>query len=123
MDFSTANQTMVSRAYYDVISRISDGADELFEFLGERYDKHQRAHEVYRLLDQRGARLSPASDGATPAAGRRAAHRGRGGAGHRDRADPGHRPRRWFPRAEDRSPQDLLWLRTSSWARSCSSVT
>ncbi len=65
MDFSTANQIMVSRAYYDVISRISDGADELFEFLGERYDKHDRAHEVYRLLDQRGARLSPANDEAT----------------------------------------------------------
>ncbi|MFN4351023.1 MAG: protein kinase domain-containing protein [Hylemonella sp.] len=65
MDFSTANQIMVSRAYYDVISRISDGADELFEFLGERYDKHQRAHEIYRLLDQRGARLSPANDEAT----------------------------------------------------------
>lgn len=65
MDFSTANQIMVSRAYYDVISRISDGADELFEFLGERYDKHQRAHEVYRLLDQRGARLTPSNDEAT----------------------------------------------------------
>ncbi len=65
MDFSTANQIMVSRAYYDVISRISDGADELFEFLGERYDKHDRAHEVYRLLDQRGARLSPTNDEAT----------------------------------------------------------
>lgn len=65
MDFSTANQIMVSRAYYDVISRISDGADELFEFLGERYDKHQRAHEIYRLLDQRGARLSPGNDEAT----------------------------------------------------------
>ncbi|MDP3702590.1 MAG: protein kinase [Hylemonella sp.] len=65
MDFSSANQIMVSRAYYDVISRISDGADELFEFLGERHDKHQRAHEVYRLLDQRGVRLTPARDDAT----------------------------------------------------------
>lgn len=65
MDFSSANQIMVSRAYYDVISRISDGADELFEFLGERHDKHQRAHEVYRLLDQRGARLTSANEEAT----------------------------------------------------------
>lgn len=64
MDFSTANQIMVSRAYFDVISRISDGADSLFEFLGERYDKHQRAHEIYRLLDQPGAR-APVSDEAT----------------------------------------------------------
>lgn len=58
MDFSSANQIMVSRAYFDVISRISDGADGLFEFLGERYDKHQRAHEIYRLLDQPGARAT-----------------------------------------------------------------
>jgi serine/threonine protein kinase len=65
MDFSSANQIMVSRAYYDVISRISDGAEELFEFLGERYDKHDRAHEVYALLDQRGARLSPAVNEST----------------------------------------------------------
>ncbi|MCZ8252158.1 MAG: protein kinase [Hylemonella sp.] len=64
MDFSTANQIMVSRAYFDVISRISDGADGLFEFLGERYDKHQRAHEIYRLLDQPGAR-APVDDAAT----------------------------------------------------------
>ncbi len=55
MDFSSANQIMVSRAYFDVISRISDGADGLFEFLGERQDKHQRAHEIYRLLDRRAA--------------------------------------------------------------------
>lgn len=62
MDFSSANQIMVSRAFYDVISRISDGADELFEYLGERYDKHDRAHEVYLLLDQRGARLTTEAD-------------------------------------------------------------
>jgi class 3 adenylate cyclase len=58
MDFCSPNQITVSRAYYDVISRISDGADEQFEFLGERYDKHERVHEVYLLLDQRGPRLT-----------------------------------------------------------------
>lgn len=60
MDFSDAGQIMVSRAYYDVISRISDGAEEMFKFLGERYDKHDRAHEVYQLLEQRGERLTRA---------------------------------------------------------------
>ncbi len=65
MDFSSPNQIMVSRAYYDVISRISDGAEELFEFLGERFDKHERAHEVYRLLDQRGVRLNAAASEST----------------------------------------------------------
>ena len=65
MDFSTPNQITVSRAYYDVISRISDGADEQFEFLGERYDKHERVHEVYLLLDQRGPRLTAGQGEAT----------------------------------------------------------
>lgn len=65
MDFSTANQIMVSRAYFDVISRISDGADGLFEFLGERYDKHERAHEIYRLLEQRSERPARAPDETT----------------------------------------------------------
>lgn len=50
MDFSSANQIMVSRAYYDVISRISDGAEAMFEFLGPRQDKHKRSHDIYRLL-------------------------------------------------------------------------
>lgn len=56
MDFSTANQITVSRAYYDVISRISDGAEAMFEFIGAKLDKHQRAHEVYTLVDPRAAR-------------------------------------------------------------------
>jgi serine/threonine protein kinase len=61
MDFSTANQIMVSRAYYDVVSRISDGADAMFEFLGARLDKHKRSHEIYALVDPHSAR--PASVG------------------------------------------------------------
>ena len=65
MDFSSAGQIMVSRAYFDVISRISDGAEEMFEFLGERYDKHDRAHEVYQLLEQRGERVTRAPDETT----------------------------------------------------------
>jgi serine/threonine protein kinase len=55
MDFSTANQIMVSRAYYDVISRISDGAEAMFESLGARLDKHKRSHEIYVLADPRTA--------------------------------------------------------------------
>ncbi len=56
MDFSTANQITVSRAYYDVISRISDGAEAMFEYLGPRLDKHKRSHEVYTLVDPNSAR-------------------------------------------------------------------
>lgn len=53
MDFSAANQITVSRGYYDVVSRISDGGQDMFEFLGVRLDKHKRAHDVYALVDPR----------------------------------------------------------------------
>jgi serine/threonine protein kinase len=56
MDFSAANQITVSRAYYDVISRISDGAPGMFEFLGARLDKHQRSHDIYALVDPQAVR-------------------------------------------------------------------
>lgn len=51
MDFSAANQITVSRAYYDVVSRISDGGQDMFAFLGVRLDKHKRSHDVYVLID------------------------------------------------------------------------
>ena len=56
MDFSSANQITVSRAYYDVISRISDGGEGMFEFLGARLDKHKRSHDVYALVDPNAVR-------------------------------------------------------------------
>lgn len=62
MDFSTANQITVSRAYYDVISRISDGGEGMFEYLGERLDKHKRAHEIYALVDPNAVRQAPAME-------------------------------------------------------------
>ncbi len=52
MDFSKANQIVVSRAYYDVISQISDNAASHFSYLGARTDKHQRNHEIYAVLDR-----------------------------------------------------------------------
>lgn len=55
MDFSNANEIMVSRAYFDVVSRISEDAERHFEYLGERQDKHQRVHEIYRLREHGAA--------------------------------------------------------------------
>jgi serine/threonine protein kinase len=54
MDFAQANQVLVSRAYYDVISRITDGTAELFQYMGQYEDKHGRLHEVY-AAHHRGA--------------------------------------------------------------------
>lgn len=52
MDFSKPNQIVVSRAYYDVISQISDNAANLFSYIGPHTDKHQRRHEIYTVLDR-----------------------------------------------------------------------
>lgn len=49
MDFAQPNQVLVSRAYYDVISRITDDTAEMFQYLGQREDKHGRVHEVYSV--------------------------------------------------------------------------
>lgn len=51
MDFARPNQIVVSRAYYDVISRITDTAGGLFDYLGPHMDKHLRSHEIYAVLD------------------------------------------------------------------------
>jgi serine/threonine protein kinase len=55
MDFAEGNQILVSRGYYDVISRITDGTADLFQFMGQYEDKHARMHEVYAVVPQRGA--------------------------------------------------------------------
>ncbi|TWO66958.1 protein kinase [Caenimonas sedimenti] len=49
MDFAQPNQILVSRAYYDVISRITDDTAEMFEYRGQYEDKHGRMHEVYAV--------------------------------------------------------------------------
>lgn len=55
MDFAQGNQVLVSRSYYDVISRITDDTADLFQYLGQYEDKHGRLHEVYAVANQRGA--------------------------------------------------------------------
>ncbi|MES2939990.1 MAG: protein kinase [Pseudomonadota bacterium] len=47
MDFAQPNQVLVSRAYYDVVSRITDDAADAFAYLGPHEDKHGRVHELY----------------------------------------------------------------------------
>jgi hypothetical protein len=52
MDFAQANQLLVSRSYFDVISRITDSTAELFRYHGQHEDKHGRLHEVYAVEGQ-----------------------------------------------------------------------
>ncbi len=51
MDFAQPNQIVVSRAYYDVISRITDNANGLFNPLGPHLDKHLRSHDIYAVVE------------------------------------------------------------------------
>ena len=51
MDFAKPNQIVVSRAYYDVVSRITDTAAGLFSPMGPHLDKHMRSHELYAVLE------------------------------------------------------------------------
>ena len=49
MSFADPGQLLVSRSFYEVVSRLSDVYGSLFEHVGERKDKHVRAHEVYSV--------------------------------------------------------------------------
>jgi serine/threonine protein kinase len=59
MDFAQPNQIVVSSAYYDVISRISDNAAHLFQHLGPHLDKHLRSHDIYAALEPSATPAQP----------------------------------------------------------------
>jgi len=68
MDFAQGNQILVSRSYFDVISRITDDTAGLFQYMGQYEDKHARLHEVYAVghahgTDETGTtrRIGPAT--------------------------------------------------------------
>jgi class 3 adenylate cyclase len=61
MTFAKPGQVLVSRSYYEVVSRLSDESSRLFSYEGSRTDKHIREHEVYAV-------------GAIPAVHRRTDH-------------------------------------------------
>jgi hypothetical protein len=49
MDFADVGQLLVSRSYYDAVSRISQEYAGMFHYQGSRTDKHVREHEVYAI--------------------------------------------------------------------------
>ncbi|HEU0219862.1 MAG TPA: adenylate/guanylate cyclase domain-containing protein [Gallionella sp.] len=59
MGFAEADQILVSRSYYDAVSRLSPQYAGMFHFQGSRTDKHVREHEVYAIghLGERTADL------------------------------------------------------------------
>jgi len=75
MSFAEPNQILVSRSYYEVVSRLSPEYAQLFHYAGLHRDKHVRQHEVYEVqisaaLGGRAAASQPegAADPAVPPA-------------------------------------------------------
>ena len=51
MSFAGLDQILVSRAYFDFVSSMSDEYDKLFRYRGSQKDKHGREYRVYELVD------------------------------------------------------------------------
>ncbi len=49
MGFADPGQILVSRSYYDAVSRLSPEYAGMFHYQGARTDKHVREHEVYAI--------------------------------------------------------------------------
>lgn len=49
MGFADASQILVSRSYYDAVSRLSAQYTGMFHYQGSRTDKHVREHEIYAI--------------------------------------------------------------------------
>ncbi len=49
MGFADPSQILVSRSYYDAVSRLSAEYTGMFHYQGSRTDKHVREHEIYAI--------------------------------------------------------------------------
>ena len=74
MSFAQPNQILVSRSYYDIVSRISDEYERLFRYQGEHKDKHVRSHQVYEVMVRGPGDAPSAPERDLPRCRRRAAH-------------------------------------------------
>lgn len=50
MSFADGDQILVSRSYFEVVSRLSEEYCRIFRFEGMRQDKHVREHAIYALI-------------------------------------------------------------------------
>lgn len=50
MSFAGVDEIYISRAYFDVISRLTPDSAGLFKYQGTQKDKHGRDHQVYQVL-------------------------------------------------------------------------
>jgi class 3 adenylate cyclase len=68
MSFAEPNQILVSRSYYEIVSRLSQEYTRLFQYLGIHRDKHVREHEVYVMTAGGAGATAPAAEQAQAAA-------------------------------------------------------
>ena len=54
MSFARPGQVLVSRSYFEVVTRISEDYTRLFAYQGSRTDKHVREHEIYEVASAGG---------------------------------------------------------------------
>src|SRR3954464_4385977 len=57
MSFGGSGQVLVSRSYFEVVTRISEDYSQLFAYQGSRTDKHVREHEIYAVASSGAAAL------------------------------------------------------------------
>jgi adenylate/guanylate cyclase family protein len=69
MNFAEPNQILVSRSYYEVVSRLAPEYGQLFHYVGLHKDKHVREHEVYEVQLSPGARGETAPEAAAEVVG------------------------------------------------------
>ena len=65
MSFADAGTVLVSRSFFEVVSRLSDDYAQILHYEGSRTDKHVREHEVYAIGSSIPHRFTdaPSSDG------------------------------------------------------------
>ena len=63
MSFAQPNQLLVSRAYYEVISCLSEDNPKMFAYFGVHSDKHVRKYDVYEVLSNQNSGQPPADTG------------------------------------------------------------
>jgi class 3 adenylate cyclase len=68
MSFAEPNQILVSRSYYEIVSRLSQEYTRLFQYVGVHRDKHVREHEVYVMTAGGEGATAPEPEQAAAAA-------------------------------------------------------
>ncbi len=59
MSFAKPGQILVSRSFFEVISRLSQEYAKLFHYEGSRADKHVREHQVYSVYPEEKKEVPP----------------------------------------------------------------